>query len=173
MRGLWTAILIGWTGVTLASSTSFDAVAWNAKRQRLLSEAERLKIAYTNCVAQLQDTAEGVTISVETYPDGAVKTLVSAKRAQIFLDTGMIWAEDIVLRKLKEDGAQDAVLEAKSCVIDRIAKVGWAKGEAKLVQGSTTFSGEDVFFSSPDRYVKVFDKADLESHDIKTGGLRP
>ena len=35
-----------------------------------------------------------------------------------------------------------------------------------MVQGKTSFRGEDVYFSSPEEYVRVFRNADLESDDM-------
>ena len=152
---------------------AFDSVEWHGKRELFAREAERLMAAYTNCVAQLQTPAEDVTVPVETFDDGSVKLMVYAKKAQYFLDSGLVWAEDVVVRKFKSDGTLDARIDAKSCLVDRFAKSGWAQGPATVVHGKTTFRGNGVYFSSPEAYVKVFSGSEIESKDLKFGGVNP
>lgn len=154
-------------------SFAFDSEAWHGKREVLAREAERLQRAYSNCVAHLEVPAEDVTVPVETFEDGSVKVMVSAKRAQYFLEQGLVWAEDVVVRKFKSDGTLDGRIEAKNCVVDRFSKSGWAEGPATVVHGKTTFRGRGVFFSSPESYVKVLEDSEIVSEDLKFGGVRP
>ena len=74
---------------------AFDSADWLGKRELLTREAERLRAAYTNCVARLEAPADDVTVPVETFPDGSVKVVIHAKRAQYFADTGLVWAEGV------------------------------------------------------------------------------
>jgi len=152
---------------------AFDSAEWLGKRELFAREAERLRGVYSNCVARLETPAEDVTVPVETHDDGSVKVLVSAKKAQYFLDSGLVWAEDVVVRKFKPDGSEDGRIEAKNCVIDRMSKNGWAEGLATVTHGKTTFRGVGVYFSSAESYVKVFESSDIDSKDLKFGGLRP
>ena len=62
--------------------------------------------------------------------------------------------------------------DARSCVIDRFTKSGWAEGAARVQHGKTSFSGRDVYFSSPESYVRVYDGADLQTEDAKAKGVR-
>ena len=149
---------------------AFNSEEWLGKRELFAREAERLRAAYTNCVASLQVPAENVTVPVETFDDGSVKVMIFAKKAQYFLDTGLVWAEDVTVRRFKPDGTLEAFIEAKNCVIARISKSGWAEGAATVVHGKTTFKGRGVYFSSPEAYVKVFEGADVDSQDLKFGG---
>ena len=152
---------------------AFNSAEWLGKRELLAREAERLRSAYTNCVAHLEVPAEDVTVPVETFDDGSVKVMVFAKKAQYFMEKGWVWAEDVVIKKFKSDGSLDGQITAKNCVVDRFTKSGWAEGEATVEHGKTTFRGRGVYFSSPESYVKVFEEADIESKDLKFGGLRP
>ena len=149
---------------------AFNSEEWLGKRELFAREAERLRAAYTNCVANLQVPAEDVTVPVETFDDGSVKVMIFAKKAQYFLDKGLVWAEDVTVRRFKPDGTLEARIEAKSCVVDRFSKSGWAEGPATLVHGKTTFRGKGVYFSSPEAYVKVFERTDVDSQDLKFGG---
>ena len=152
---------------------AFDSTAWLEKRARLIEDATRLRIAYTNCVANLQMPAEDVSVPVEMFDDGSVKVIVFAKKAQYFLEAGLVWAEDVQLKKFKPDGSEDAVISAKSCVVDRLSKSGWAEGSATVTHGKTVFCGSGVYFSSPEAFVRVFDESDVISSDLKFGGVRP
>ena len=145
---------------------AFDSVAWLEKRGLLMCEAERLHRAYSNCVARVKTPAEDLTIPVDTFADGSVKTLISARKAHIFATENLVWAEGVSIRRFREDGSQETLVEAESCVVDRTTKSGWAEGPARVVQGRTTFRGEDVYFSSPEEYVRVFRNADIESDDM-------
>ncbi len=155
------------------SSFAFNSEEWLGKREVLAREAERLRLAYSNCVAQLEVPAENVTVPVETFEDGSVKVMIFAAKAQYFLKQGLIWAEGVTVKKFKQDGTLDAQIDARNCVVDRFSKSGWAEGPATVVHGKTTFRGRGVYFSSPEAYVKVFDESEIDSRDLKFGGVRP
>ena len=148
---------------------AFDSAEWHGKRELFAREAERLMVAYSNCAARVSEPAEQVTIPVETFPDGSVKTLVSAKKARYFLKEGLVWAEDVEVRQNAADGSVAGRIEAASCVVDRNSRSGWAEGAAKVTYGKSVLTGSGVFFSAPESYVKVFDGAAIESDDLKFG----
>lgn len=156
-----------------AAAEAFDSVEWLAKRDYFIHEAQRMRAAYSNCVAKLEAPAENVSVPLETYPNGAVKVLVKAKRAQYFFDSGLVWAEGVEIRRFGPDGAPDGQIDAQSCVVDRVAKCGWAEGPAKIRHGSSEFGGRGVFFSTPESYVRVEEGSDIRSEDLKFGGLKP
>ena len=151
-------------------SFALNSEEWLGKRELFAREAERLRVAYTNCVARLETPAEDVTIPVETFDDGSVKVMIFAKKAQYFLDKGLVWAEDVTVRRFKPDGTLEAKIEAKNCVVDRFSKSGWAEGLATVTHGKTVFKGVGVYFSSPEGYVKVVERTDVDSKDLKFGG---
>jgi len=157
----------------LAEAFAFDSAEWLGKRELLAREAERMRGVYSNCVARLDTPAEDVSVPIETFENGSIKILVVAKKAQYFLDTGLVWGEDVVVRKFRPDGSEDGRIEAKNCVVDRLAKNGWAEGRATVTHDKTVFKGVGVFFSSPESYIKVFESSDIESKDLKFGGMRP
>ena len=149
---------------------AFDLTGWNEKRALHLHEAERLRAAYSNCVARIDQPAEDVSVPLETFEDGSVKVMVYAKKAQYFLQEGYVWAQGVVIRKFKDDGTVGAKIVAESCVVDRYSKSGWAEGPATVEHGKSRFSGKGIYFSSPDAYIKVFEASDCVSEDLKFGG---
>ena len=152
-------------------STAFNSAKWMAKREAMTDDAVRLQAAYSNCVSRLTSISEGITIPLETHPDGSVRTSVRAEKAQLFQDAPLVWAENLVMTKLDEDGTERLRLEAGRCVIDRVARSGWVDGHAKVTQGKTTFEGDGVYFSASNGFVSVYSDADMKSADLKFGGL--
>ena len=150
-----------------SAAQAFDLSAWSAQRDLHLREAERLRAAYSNCLQRLDHPAEDVSIPVETYESGAVRLVVQARRVQFFLDTGLVWAENVVVRRLAPDGSVETRIDARSCVVDRFTKSGWAEGPARVQHDKTSLAGKNVYFSSPESYVRVFEGADLQSEGLK------
>lgn len=151
---------------------AFDGEDWFGKREILAREAERLSAAFTNCVAKLRDPARDVSIPVEMYDDGAVKTSIRAAKAQFFAEAGLVWAEGVVVCQFDEHGVLVSKIEAERCVVDRESKSGWAPGKAKSEYGKTVVEGENVYFSFPEQYVIIFSNAEVLSTDIKLKGVK-
>ena len=146
---------------------AFNSEEWLGKRELFAREAERLRAVYSNCVAHLETPADDVALPVETFADGSVKTKVEAKKAQYFLNNGLVWAEGVKVRRFRADGTQEACIEATNCVVDRESQSGWAEGPASATHEKTTFRGDGIYFSMPDSYVKVLAASDVESVDLK------
>lgn len=150
--------------------SAFDSAAWQEKRVALSHEADRLRAAYRQCVSAIQSPAEDVTLPLELFPSGSAKTVVHARKAQYFLNSGFVWAEGVTVRKFKRDGSLDLTLEAQNCVIDRETKSGWADGAVTLTQGESVLRGRGVYFSSPEGYLLVTQDSDIDTKDLKGGG---
>ena len=160
--------------VSLASFSlfAFNSEDWLGKRELFAREAERLRTVYSNCVAHLETPAEDIALPVETFADGSVKTRIEAKKAQYFLDKGLVWAEGVKVRRFRADGTQEACIDATRCVVDRESRSGWAEGPASATHEKTTFRGNGIYFSMPDSYVKVLADSDVESVDLKFNDRR-
>lgn len=153
---------------------AFDSGKWLAKRELLRHEAERLKAEYRWAAKHATSPAEGVVIPLETYPDGSVKSIVSAKKAQIFVERELVWAEGVEIRQLGTDGSLKSVIKADKCVFDRsqYAKSGWAEGNAQMYHDGTVFKGRNVYFSSIEEYVMSLDGSVVEADGIKMEYLK-
>jgi len=158
--------------VAAVGAQAFDSAAWDEKRNLHQKEVVRLQAVYSNCYAQVRSPAEDVSLPIETFSDGSVKAIVNAKKAQYFLQSGLIWAEGVVIRRFREDGSLEGRIEADNCVVDRMSKNGWVEGSARVYYGKTAICGRRVYFSSPDAYVKVLEDAEVESRDVKFEGVR-
>ena len=168
MKNALTALLL----LAATCAAGFDSEGWLGKRALLDREVERLRAAYTNCTASLQRPAEDLTVPIETYPDGSVKASITASRAQIVLEKGLVWGEGVVVRQFSEGGEVLVRAEAGHCVVDRKTKSGWAEGHAKVVYGGTTVEGDGIYFSFPEEFVKILSNVVISSSDLKLGGLK-
>lgn len=155
-------------------AASFDLEGWLEKRGMLTHEARRLRSEYKWAEANATSPAEGVVIPLETHPDGSVKTVVSAKRAQIFVKKDLIWAEDVEIRRLNADGTVESVIKAGKSVFDRsdCARSGWVEGEAEIRHATTVFKGKNVYFSSIEEYVMSMEDSQVTSSGLKTEDLK-
>ena len=162
------ALTVALTGLALCAP-AFDRAEWLGKGAMLDGEAERLRALYAKCAAQAKTPAENVVLPVETFPDGTVKSSVSAERAFYCLDEGIIWGERVTLTQRRADGSVEAEVKADSCVVDRETRSGWAEGAAKATYGRNTLSGKDVYFSLAERFFKVYDGTRLTAEGFRFG----
>ena len=75
---------------------AFDSEAWNAKCADD-SEIVRLQAEYDKCLASTNSAADDIELPIEQYDDGRIKSRLKAKKAQIFLGSGVVWGEGIVV----------------------------------------------------------------------------
>ena len=150
-----------------AAAFAFRSDEWLAKREILSREAERLQAAYTSCVARLDEPAADVTIPFERHADGSVKASVTAKKAQVFLDTGMIWGSDVVVSQFSTNGVEDAHVEADGCVIDRVTKSGWVQGHARALHLGNEVEGDGIYFSFEEEFVTIYANTKIRVKDQK------
>ncbi len=151
----------------------FDFEAWATKVALFDREAERLQVAYTNCLANLNSPAENITVPIEHFPDGRAKVTVTASKAQFFLDSGLVWCEGLCLREVMPDGQTErARLEAESCIIDRDTRCGWVQGVAYATYGDFTLEGENIFFSLAEEYIKITAKSKIIARNLKFKGIK-
>ena len=160
---IFACLAAAWTAL------AFSSAKWLEERGDD-SDVLRLRAAYADCVKRLDAPAENVVIPLETFPNGKVKSRVTAARAQIFPDSGLVWGEDVRVEQFRADGRLQASLDAESCVVDRKTKTGWVEGRAQMVYGDSSVKGRGVYFSLTREFIKIFSQS-----EIRTGhaGLNP
>ena len=138
----------------------FDSAAWNAKCADD-TEIARLKAEYDKCLAVTNSAANDIELPIEQYPDGRIKSRLRARKAQMFLDTGLVWGEGITVEQYDEKGEVSGTLSADSCIVDRKRVVGWVPGGAVATMGDVTVSGRGIFFSFKEEFVKITTDAEI------------
>ena len=159
MKGFF---VIGCTMVALAAAAAFSSAKWLEERGDD-SDVRRLRAAYADCVKKLETPAENVLIPLETFSNGQVKSRVTAGRAHMFPDTGLIWGEKVRVEQFKEDGSLYASLDAENCVVDRKTKTGWVEGAAKMVYGESSVRGRGIYFSLEREFIKIFSQSEIRT----------
>ena len=150
---------------------AFNSEDWLGKRAVLDREAERLQSVFADCRKLATAPAENISVPVESFPDGSIKSQVLAKQAQIFLDTGMVWAKDVTVRMFDPAGKTEAEVKAGECVIDRNGKCAWVDGHAAARYQDTELEGDGIYFSFAEEYVKIMQNAEIRSKNLRLRGL--
>lgn len=148
---------------------AFSSAKWLAERGDD-SDTLRLRAAYAECVKKIESPAQDVTLPLETFPDGTVKSRLTAARAHMFMDSPFVWGEQIRVEQYAPDGKLTASLEAENCVVDRSTKSGWVEGRAKMTYGESSIQGRGIYFSLPREFIKIFSESVIRT---KHGDLNP
>lgn len=165
MRGGARRFLVWLAGVLAAgaAAAAFSSERWLAERADD-SDMLRLRAAFAECSKKAVAPAENVSMVLEAYPDGTVKSRITAARATIFPDSSYIWAEQIRLEQFDETGTnRTARLDAENCLVDRATKTGWVDGNANMVYGASTVKGRGVYFSLTREFIKIFSQSEIRT----------
>lgn len=143
---------------------SFNSEQWLSERADD-SDMMRLRVAYRDCVAKIESPAENVVFPLESFPDGSIKSRLTAARAQMFSDSSYIWGEDIRVEQYREAGSTNvwASLKAENCIVDRKTRSGWVEGNATMVYGDSSVKGRGIYFSLPREYIKILSKCEIRT----------
>lgn len=145
---------------------AFDRAEWLGKRGMLDGEAGRLEKAYAKYAAEAKSPAENVTVPVDSFDDGTVKTSLYAEKAQYFASEGFVWGAGVILRQVRADGSVEAEVRAANCIVDRETRSGWAEGAARADYDGKTLVGTNVYFSLAEKYFKVCGRTMLEAEGV-------
>ncbi len=156
---LFALLLLAWEAPAL------DVASWRTRRAAFSDEAVRLREDYSNVASRVSETAERVNVPIETHADGSVKLLVTAARAQFLLKEDLVWAADVVISQFDEAARETLRVEAERLLFSRANHHGWAEGRAKVTYGKSSFTGENVFFSTDDEYVLSLDESAFETRE--------
>ena len=154
---LWTAVMLA------AGAAAFSSERWLAERSDD-SDMHRLRAAFAECSKKTVAPAENVSMVLETYTNGVVKSRITAARAMIFPDSSYIWAEDIHLERFDPTGKiVTAKLDAENCLVDRKTNTGWVDGNANMVYGDASVKGRGIYFSLTREFFKIFAQSEIRT----------
>lgn len=166
MKGLISILLL----LAASGAGAFSSEKWLAERGDD-SDVMRLRAVYAECTKRIAENleapAENVSIPIETFPDGTVKSRVTAARAHIFADRGFVWGEKVRVEQYREDGTVHASLDAESCVVDRGTQSGWVAGDARMTYGEASVRGRGVYFSLTRQFIKIFSQSEIRTGRTK------
>ena len=158
--------ILVWLAGVLAAGTAaaaFSSERWLAERADD-SDMLRLRAAFADCTKKTVAPAENVSMVLESYPDGTVKSRIRAARATLFPDSSYIWAENIHIEQFDPSGTNlTAKLDAENCLVDRKTNTGWVDGNANMVYGDSTVKGRGIYFSLTDEFIKIFSQSEIRT----------
>ena len=158
------------TCITAATAFGFDSEAWLAKRAALDADAQRMRSVWSGCVSAATSPAENLVIPLELHEDGSPKFVLKSARAQIFIDTKLVWAEGVEAVLYAKDGTVSARAVAANCVIDRESECGWCEGRVRVDYGSYSLEGECLYFSKREGFAKIFNSVSMRAGGLDVGG---
>ena len=154
--------------LSLASASfAFDAKSWLSGIAKHENRLAALKAQYRLFDALTNEPASDISIPVETFPSGAVKTLLQARRARFQAQSDYVWGEKVKVLQFAENGATQAVINASTCVVDRKNKLAWCKGLADASFDNNFLEGEGVFLSMDRRFLHIFTDAFVKVKGVK------
>jgi len=158
--------------LTSAAVLAFSSERWLAERSDD-SDMLRLRAAFAECAGKVVAPAENVSMVIDAYPDGKVKSRITAARANIFPDSGYVWAEKIRLEQFDATGTNmTASLDAENCLLDRTTKTGWVDGNADMTYGDFFVKGRGIYFSLKREFVKIFSQSEIRAKGGKFDSVR-
>ncbi len=112
--------------------------------------------------AAMDSPMENLTLPLEYFPDGRVKARLQAGKAQVF-DKNTIFAENVKVELLNNDGNVEAVLTTDDCLLDRPSKQGYCRGAVKVDWGSEHIKGRGLYFSATDEFLKILSECEIRT----------
>ena len=149
----------------MSALAKFDSEAWNAKCADV-KEINRLKGEYEKCLALTNSAADDIELPIEQYESGKIKSRLRAAKAQMFLDTGLVWGEGITVEQFDENGEVTGSLTADNCIVDRKKVTGWVPGNATATAGEVKISGRGIYFSFKEEFVKITADAEISVKSV-------
>lgn len=143
---------------------------WESKCKAADAVASNLRRQYEIHAPKSGESAVGLTLPVEAYENGALKTILSASRAKISLKSDYIWGEGVNIVQLSPSGVTQTVVKAENCIVDREKRRGWVKGRAVADHGDNRIEGRDVFVSIEDLFLCIYSNACVTAGGVDLGG---
>ena len=116
--------------------------------------------------AAMKEPVENLVLPVESWSNGAVKTRLRAGKAQL-LDLRYVFAENVTIEMFSADGEKTGELVAADCLFDRKQRRGYCKGTVSGSKDGDTISGEGMYFSASERYVRLLSRGEIRTGRFK------
>ncbi len=119
-----------------------------------------------------QEPIEGLRVPLEYYPDGTLRTELSARRATVSPDA-TIAASGIVFRVFSTNGTVDVTITAEDAECSRERQAGWSETAVSMRQGDMLLTGEGFRWNGASGTLRVLRQARVSfpSEMIKMEGI--
>lgn len=161
--------LVALIALIAATSHALTLSEWESKCEQADAIAKNLRHQYEVHAPKSGESALKLSLPVEAYENGALKTVLSAERAKISLKSDYIWGEGVDIVQLTPLGATQTVVKAENCIVDRIKRRGWVKGRAEATHGDNRIEGRDVYVSIEDLFLCIYSNACVTAGGVDLG----
>lgn len=119
-----------------------------------------------------QEPIEGLRVPLEYYPDGTLRTELSARRATVGTDA-TIAASGIVFRVFSTNGTEDVAIMAEDAECSRERQSGWSSNAVSMRQGGMLVTGKGFEWDGTNGTLRILQQARVSfpSGMIKTEGV--
>lgn len=163
-------VLAALIALAAATSHALSLAEWESKCQNAHAIAKNLRQQYEIHAPKTTESALRISLPVEAYESGALKTVLTAERAKISLKSDYVWGEGVDIVQLSPSGATQTVVKAENCIVDRIKRRGWVKGRATADHGDNHIEGRDVYVSIEDLFLFIYSNACVTAGGVDLGG---
>lgn len=98
---------------------------------------------------------ENLRLPLEYYPDGRIKTQITAGEARMSGSDGPIEAKNVVVEMYETNGIVQGRMTSAACRIDRAAGVGTSDADVKLEANGATITGTGFEWNAATRTVMI------------------
>lgn len=152
---------------------AFDSEAWLKARETASAEADLLRAAYGEYSGRVSIPAENLTVPIENFPNGAIKSSIFAKQACFFLQEGYIWGKGVTIRQFTREGKVESQVDAEECLVNRQTRKAWVEGHAKAYyRNQAEIEGDNVYLDANGEYITIFDHTVMEADGRTLKGKR-
>ena len=156
-----------------AAAQAFDSEAWFTTRDGHWAAATAMRGKYAEYLGRVATPAENLTVPLENYADGSIKSSIFAKRACFFLQDGYIWGEGVTIRQLKRDGSVESQVDAENCLVNRETRRCWIEGHAKAYyRDQAELEGDGVYLDAASEYAIISTNTVMKADGRTLKGVR-
>ena len=148
------------------AAEAFDLDAWSAKCAEADEISAKMRTLYGKYASEAVDPALDLSIPVETYPSGAIKTLLTADKARVIFGSDYVWGEGVRIGQFSETGSTQSLVFAQSCLVNRVSKSGWIEGHARADHAGAQLEGDGVYISLDGFFAHISSNAFVKVRDV-------
>jgi hypothetical protein len=124
-----------------------------------------LAAKWASSKAAMTSPVENLTLPLDYFASGRIKAVLRAVKAQM-MPEGVIFAEEVSVDLLTEDGSLDGRLTAEGCLFDRKEKHGYCEGSVNVVKGTDRIKGRGMYFSTEEQFIKILSECEIRTSRI-------
>lgn len=140
--------------------TVFLAAALAARAET--NSVAALSAQWDEAASAMRTPVENLTLPAEYHPNGRVKVMLHAKRAQM-ISLDVIFARGVHFDLYDEKGAPDGSMDMDDCLFNRKSGEGYCRGRVNLVYGSDKLKGVGLYFRVEPSLIRILAACEIRT----------